>query len=158
MFNLLFLFLLHAHPLHVTVTEVEYDKNEKELEIMIRVFSDDLEQGIRREQAKSNLDIFNPPGSMTTTLLVETYIMKRFEVSLDGKLVETKFLGFEREGEALICYVQVSKVRSWKTIEVSNSILTEMFNNQSNLVHVTVDGKVKSMRLGYQQTKDSLTF
>ena len=50
-----FLFLLPTylvtlfHPLHVSVTEIEMDDKDKRLEIMMRVFMDDLEVTLRRK-------------------------------------------------------------------------------------------------------------
>src|SRR5690606_26249035 len=93
------------HPIHVSVAEIDYDPAEKELEIMIRIFIDDLENALRR------------------------------------------YLGQEVEGQALICYILIPGIGSWKECEVTNSILQEMFDDQSNIVHVTQNDVTKSQRL-----------
>jgi hypothetical protein len=49
-------------------------------------------------------------------------------------------------------------VKKWKTIQVQNDIITEMFEDQSNLVHVTVRGEVHSLRLTKNNPTDKLTF
>ena len=36
-----------VHPIHVSVTEIEMDEKDKRLEIMMRVFTDDLELTLR---------------------------------------------------------------------------------------------------------------
>jgi hypothetical protein len=68
------------------------------------------------------------------------------------------YLGHEREGEAFIFYIEVSKVKRWKTIQILNSIITETHDDQSNLVHVTVNEKVRSLRLTRDTPVDKLTF
>jgi hypothetical protein len=49
-------------------------------------------------------------------------------------------------------------VKKLKTVLVSNDILMEIHNDQSNLVHVTVRGTVRSLRLTAEKSSDKLTF
>lgn len=135
------------HPLHVSVTEIAFDEDEKELEIIVRIFTDDLEKVIQQQQGKTYLDLLHPPGGKTTDDLVRAYLAAHFSVSLDGKIQMQHFLGHELDGQAMICYVQVAKVRKWKTLEVMNNVLMEKYDDQSNIVHVTVGKEIKSVRL-----------
>jgi hypothetical protein len=145
------------HPMHVSVTEIDYDEKEHELEIMMRIFVDDLERAIQNENEKPELDIVNASESDKRTI-IKTYLEKHFSLSLDHKLQTTKYLGQEIEGEAMICYIQVPGVKKWKTIEVTNSSLMHLYDDQSNLVHVTLGEKVKSMRLTSDNQKGKFTF
>jgi hypothetical protein len=52
----------------------------------------------------------------------------------------------------------VSKVKKWKTIQISNDVIMETHDDQSNLVHVTVQDNVKSLRLTREKSTDKLTF
>lgn len=150
-------FLTAAHPLHVSVTEIGYDEKEKELEIIMRIFVDDLETSIRAERKTPELDLLTPTG-VTLDQLLESYVMPKFSVRLDAKEQKTKYLGHEVDGEAILCYIQVSNVKKWKTIEVRNEVIMEMFDDQSNLVHVTVRGEVRSLRLLREKSSGSITF
>ena len=153
-----FLFFSAAHPLHVSVTEIKYDEKEKELEIMMRVFIDDLEKTIQKRLNQPELDIQEPGKGMTTDQLVSPYLLENFTVNLDGKVQKIQYLGSEKEGEAFIFYILVSNVKKWKTIEVQNSIFQEIFEDQSNLVHVTVRETVRSLRLTREKPADKITF
>jgi hypothetical protein len=62
------------------------------------------------------------------------------------------------EDDALLCFIQVRAVKKWKTIEVLNSIITETYDDQSNLVHVTVGEKVRSLRLMKNNPSGKLVF
>ena len=145
------------HPLHISVTDIEYDPKEEELEIMMRIFTDDLEKAIRQEKSDAELDLLKPKQT-TTDKLLEEYVKNHVFIKLDNSNKVMKYLGHEDEGQALICYVLVSDVKKWKTIEVKNDLLMEMFDDQSNLVHVTVDGKVRSMRLLSSSPNGILSF
>jgi hypothetical protein len=145
------------HPLHVSVTDIVHDEKERELEIIMRIFTDDLETSIRNQQNSPDLDLLNPAQS-TTDELVKDYVLQRFSVSLDNKKQALNFLGTEVEGDALLCYIQVRSVKKWRTIEVLNSIVTEIYEDQSNLVHVTVGEKVRSLRLMKNNPSGKITF
>lgn len=152
------LFLVASlHPLHVSVTEIEFDEKDKALEIMMRVFIDDLETTMKDRLKQPELDILSPKG-ITVDQMMTDYLDSHFKITLDGKPQKINYLGHEREGEAFIFYIEVSNVKKWKTIQILNDIITETFEDQSNLVHVTVKGKVKSLRLTKDTPMDKLTF
>jgi hypothetical protein len=150
-------FAAWLHPMHVSVTEIEMDEKEKRLEIMMRVFVDDLELTLRRNFKQPELDVLDPKGQSLDQLMQE-YLKTRFQISLDGKPQLVKYLGHERDHEAFIFYVEVDKVKKWKSIQVQNSIITEIYDDQSNLVHVTLAETVRSLRLTRAKPTDIITF
>jgi hypothetical protein len=145
------------HPIHVSVTEINYDEKEKSLEVMMRIFVDDLETTMRKRHNQPELDITSP-ADKSLDQMMEEYLNESLTISLDGKRQPLSYLGNEREGDAFIFYVEVPKVRKWKTIAISNSVLTSVFDDQSNLVHVTCGGNVKSLRLNKSNPQGQLSF
>jgi hypothetical protein len=146
------------HPLHVSVTEITFDPKDKELEITSRIFIDELEEAIQEELKRPSLDIFNPGKDVTTDQLVSNYLASRLLLKADGKEMKVKYLGHEVEGDALIAYAYAPGVKKLKAIEVTNSTITELYDDQSNLVHVTVGTKTKSLRLMRNEVMGKLTF
>ncbi|MBL0741597.1 DUF6702 family protein [Chryseolinea lacunae] len=151
------LFSVMLHPLHVSVTEIEMDEKEKRLEIMMRVFADDLETSLREDLKQPAFDI-EKPDATALDAIVGSYLKKHFTLTLDNKAHAPKYLGHELEGDAYIFYIEVTGVKKWKTIQVRNDIIMEAFDDQSNLVHVTVRGTVRSLRLTKSVPADKLTF
>ena len=145
------------HPLHVSVTEIEMDHKDKRLEIMMRVFMDDLEVTLREKYKIPDLDVLNPKGR-TLDQMMEEYLKIHFKISLDNKAQVMKYLGHEQDGEAFIFYIEVDKVKKWKTIQIQNDIIMEIYDDQSNLIHVTSDETVRSLRLTAKRPVDQLTF
>ena len=148
----------YLHPIHVSVTEIEFDENDKALEIMMRVFIDDLELTLRNKLNQPELDILEPKNGLTLDQMANDYLKDHFRISLDNKQQKINYLGHERESDAFIFYIEVSNVRKWKTIQIQNDIITETHDDQSNLVHVTVKDNVKSLRLTKDNPVDKLTF
>jgi hypothetical protein len=148
----------YMHPIHVSVTEIEFDEKDKALEIMMRAFIDDLELTLRNRLNQPELDILDPKNGMTIDQMMTDYLKDHFKISLDNKPQKTNYLGHEREGDAFIFYIEVSNVKKFKTIQILNDIITETHDDQSNLVHVNVRDKVRSLRLTRNTPSDKLTF
>ena len=146
-----------VHPMHVSVTEIEMDEKDARLEIMMRVFIDDLELTLKEHLKEPTLDILNP-AKKTVDQMMGAYLADHFKLMLDEKAQVIKYLGHERENEAFVFYLEVSGVKKWKTIHVQNDIITEIYSDQSNLVHVSWAETVRSLRLTRTHPMDQLSF
>jgi len=158
MITLIYSFILFLHPIHLSVSEINYSEKDKALQITSRIFLDDLELSIRNQRKQPDLDLLEPGPGLTTEQLISEYVIKHFSVKLDSKLQKLNFLGFEREDPAVICYIEIENVKKFKTIEVKNEVIMETHDDQSNLIHVTYKGPVKSLRLMRDKSSDVLTF
>ena len=151
-------FSCFLHPIHVSVTEIEFDQTDSALEIMMRVFIDDLELSLKNSLNQPEFDILNPPKGVKLNDVMGQYLSQHFRISLDGRARPAVYLGHEREGEAFIFYLEVKEVKKWNTISIHNDIIMSTYDDQSNLVHVYVGDKVKSLRLTVNTPADKLTF
>jgi hypothetical protein len=133
------------------------DEKDKRLEIMMRVFIDDMELTMRQKLNQPELDILSQTEAARDEVFSQ-YMADHFKITLDGKAQHTDFLGHEQEDLAFILYIEVSNVKKWKTIGIQDNVLIETHPDQSNLVHVTVREKVKSLRLTKNNPVDKLTF
>jgi Domain of unknown function (DUF6702) len=147
MILLLFSLFFFPHPLHVSVSEINYSEKDKAIQITARIFIDDIELSIRHRRNEPEMDLLVPKNGLTTDLLMSEYLKDHFRIKLDGKVQKMKLLGHEVEDVAIVCYIEIENVKKVKTMEVFNDINTETFDDQSNLVHVTFQGPVKSARL-----------
>jgi hypothetical protein len=90
--------------------------------------------------------------------IVKKYIFSHLSVSADGKPGTLVYLGFEKDAEAVFSYVQVENVASVKKVDVTNKLMHDMFDDQVNIMHVTVNGNRKSTKLDYPSTAASVSF
>lgn len=155
---ILFLSSFTLHPIHVSVCDIEYDQDRKALEIVQRIFLDDLEKAIRSMEGKPDLNILKPAGGKTTDEWVKSYLKQNFKVSVNGKETEHRYLGHEVEGDALYAYLEVEKVKKLNSIKVYSAILTSEYDDQVNLVHIKADGKIRSMKLTEKNKTDVLKY
>ena len=146
-----------VHPIHVSVTEIEMDEKDKRLEIMMRIFTDDLELTLRKKTNQPELDLLSL-SEKGRDEIISSYLNDHFKISLDGKSQKSNYIGHEQEEAALIIYIEVPNVKKWKAIQIQNDIIMETHADQSNLVHVTVRENVRSLRLTKNNPVDKLTF
>ena len=139
--------LSDLHPLHVSICEIEYDPSSKSLEIIQRIFLDDLESEIRLDLGLPELDITVPDNGSTLDDMAEAYLFKRLKFEINGKEASYNYLGHEIEGEAILCYIEIEKVKKLKSIKVHSDILLDFFDDQINIIHVEVEDRIRSMKL-----------
>jgi hypothetical protein len=146
------------HPFHVSVCDVTLNTNKSRLEITQKIFIDDLEIALRQFSNDQNLDIIAQSGQQEFQALIKSYFLQKVRIKANDKPTGYSFLGAEKEGDVLWCYIEVTNIKQLKSFEMENAVLTETFNDQMNLVHVKVAGKTKSLRLRQNETRGSLTF
>jgi hypothetical protein len=158
MINLFCSFLIWLHPVHISVTEINYNEKAKSLQIISRIFVDEMELGVRSQLKQPELDILEPKNGSTTKQLIENYLAQHFKIKIDGKPAKQNFLGFEKEDISFVCYIEIENVKKIKTLEVLNDVVTEIHDDQSNLVHVTYKSPVKSVRLTREKVSEIFKF
>lgn len=144
--------------MHVTVTEINYSDKDKALQLTTRIFIDDLESAIRAIKKEEEMDLLEPGKGRTTDQLVKEYLNTHLKIKVDGKLWPLSYLGSEKEDLALVCYIELANVKKMKTLEVTNNVLLDLYDDQSNLVHVTYKAPVKSARLVHDKPTEVFKF
>jgi len=141
-----FILFTAAHPIHVSVTDVEFVKEKKELQVIVRIFTDDLEKQIRAETSKPNLDILNPGNDLTSDQLFSDYLNRHLTFRVNRKEKEFDYLGYQEETGAILSYLLISDIDQLSELEVRNDILLATYDDQVNLVHVIIDDDVRTMK------------
>lgn len=141
-----FLITGFRHPMHVTVTEVEFDKESKAIEMSMHVFTDDLETHLRFIENNESLDIIELNTEARDQLL-KTYFVKEVKLKVNGKNYLTSYLGHQVEGDALWVFMEVPSIKKLKTLEIKNTTLLDLYDDQANLIHFEYEGEIYSEKL-----------
>lgn len=152
--HIFFLFLLllvsFRHPYHVGSVEVNYHQNSKSYQVTARFFVDDLENAVNKRYGTS-LHF----GDNNFKLLLNEYLSKysseNFKLKSDNQTVNVQYLGYEEDRESVEIYLESAKVKSPKKVEAAVSFLYNFYDDQSNIVHLIVNGERKSQKLTYPQ-------
>ncbi|HET9745383.1 MAG TPA: DUF6702 family protein [Chitinophagaceae bacterium] len=146
-----------AHPFHVSVVEINHNATDKTLEITCKIFTDDFEKVLAKNY-QTKIDLINPPDKTAMDTVVKKYIVSHLSVSADGKPGNLVYIGFERDAEAVYSYVQAENISSVKKIDIVNRLMHDLFDDQINIIHVTVNGNRKSTKLDYPTSNASISF
>ena len=134
------------HPFYVSVTEIDHNPKDKELEISCKIFINDFETALEKT-FNSKVDLNNPKNKDANDKIISQYIMKHFQVVVDGKPQQLQFVGSEDKSESVWSYFQVNNIASVKKIDIKSNILYESFESEINILHITVSGNRKSMEV-----------
>lgn len=146
-----------AHKFYVSVTNINYNDKDKSLQITSRIFIDDLEQVLaKRYDLVTELN--TPKEDTLVKEYIEKYIKAKFVVSADGTPVAYNFIGKKYDKDVMICYLEVTGVDFSKisSLSIENEILTDLYDEQQNIVHLKYNGKKKSFVLIKGNTKGML--
>lgn len=146
-----------AHKFYLSVTNITYSEKDDAIQITSRVFIDDLEDLLReRYDIIGNLGI--DIESELADEYLEKYLRAKFSLEINGELKAFDFLGRKYDTDVIIFYLEVPKVDfpSITSIQVKNEVLTDLYDEQQNVIHFKIKGKKKSFVLIKSDTKGML--
>ncbi|MFT4832976.1 MAG: hypothetical protein ACI815_002639 [Psychroserpens sp.] len=146
-----------VHKFYLSVTNVQYSEKDEALQITSRVFVDDFED-VLEERYGVHTNLSTPLESEMADSYIEKYLRSKLLIRVDGKLVAYKFLGKKYDNDVMVCYLEVPKIKLSKirTIEIQNEVLTDMYEEQQNVLHFKMNGKKKSFVLMKDSNKGML--
>ncbi|RUA10942.1 MAG: hypothetical protein DSY83_17235 [Flavobacteriia bacterium] len=153
----LFLSFTTAHKFYVSVTNMVYAEDEEAFQITSRIFIDDLD-ALLAERYGIKAKLATPDETKVADEYIEKYLRAKFLVLFNGEPAQYTFLGKRYDKDVVICYLEIPKVKlsSIKTMTVENDVLTDLFDEQQNVVHVKWKGKKKSFVLMKSNNKGML--
>ncbi|WP_299246657.1 DUF6702 family protein [uncultured Aquimarina sp.] len=145
------------HKFYVSVTQIEYNEEQKSLQIISRIFIDDIEE-VLKKRYDENIELVSEKQEAKVDQYLSTYLNQKLAITVNGKEVFFSFIGKEYDNDLVLCYLEIENVTSLQTISVSNQILMDFFDEQQNIVHVKKGKKRKSLILEKEKDKGMLKF
>lgn len=150
---------LKLHPIHISTVEIEHNAADKNLEITCKIFWDDFETVLTKNNNRSKrVDLTNEKNLAENNKLVPAYITSHLSLIIDGKPVALSFVGFEKEDAVIFSYLEVPGISSVKKISITNNLMHDMFDDQVEIIHVIVNGNRKSTKLEYPEKFAEFSF
>jgi hypothetical protein len=126
-----------AHKFYASFVTINYNQREQLVEITMRIFPDDLEAALSRQQNKPvHLD-----KSKSVSAKIMAYLRKSFELRKNGRLQPLRWIGIDLGTDSAFLYMEVKLPGGLSGAEVRNHFLFEMFDDQTNVVSIKYDGK-----------------
>lgn len=146
-----------AHPFHVSVTEINHNGSDKTLEISCKLFVDDFERALL-EAYKTKVDLINPSNRANMDSLVKKYITGHLGIRVNGATKNLHYLGFEHEKESVYAYLEITGAGDLTRLDISNSLMYDLFDDQVNILHVVEKGNRRSTRVSYPEKESGFSW
>lgn len=156
-FSAVFFLLAFKHPFYLSVSDLKYNAHEKAIQGTVRLFVNDLESALKKSKGKT-VDLINTNDTAQIKKTLNEYLVNHFSLKLNKQLKPFIVLGYEVEQESIWIYIEFRKCSLPKTVEIENTLLYDYIKSQTNIVHLEVKGKTKSLKVNCPESKMSFVF
>jgi hypothetical protein len=140
------------------VFQVHYAAEKKMIQITSRIFVDDLNKGIEKKYNKKTF-IGTDKETPADVDLLKKYLSENFAIKINGQLRPIAFLSKELEADdVLVCYSRITAVEKFKTLEITNTVLTGWNTEQQNITHISAYGTKRSVLFTESSSKEVLKY
>lgn len=145
------------HKYYISVTQIEYVEEEKSVQIISRIFIDDLEN-VLRKRYNDSIIIDDPQYVKETNKYIEKYLRSKIKIKVNGAETNFNFVGKEYNLDIVKCYLEIKNIENIISFEISNKVLFDMFEDQQNIIKTNINSKQKSFILISQNDTVVLNF
>lgn len=146
-----------AHKFYVSITKIEYVKEKNSIQIITKIFTDDMEKALRQRYDRSiSLDTKKETEAADEDL--KNYILQKIKLKVNGKQVQFNYIGKEYDTDMVVAYMEVKDINELKTIEIENKVLMEVFPEQQNIIHLKTAKNRRSLILDIDVPSGKLNF
>lgn len=138
-----------AHRAHAGLTEIAISKTNQDMEITHRLYAHDLEPRLFYKVMSGWEE--TPDGIVK----VGEYCDAKFNITVNGKRLRLNYVGAEPDGEFIYVYFTAPRPKSGDVLEVYDTLLQDAFDDQVNLVNLTLNGQTQSHYFRYGEDAKS---
>ncbi|WP_396212454.1 DUF6702 family protein [Flavobacterium sp.] len=143
------------HKFYTAIYQIEFVPKKKMIQITTRIFIDDLNEALEKKY-KQKVFIATKNESPQDTELIKKYFAEKFQIKVNGKVKPMNFVSKEVEENVVICYLSIKEISKIKMLEIENSIITEVHNEQQNIIQANFNGQKHSLLLTSETIKGML--
>jgi hypothetical protein len=127
-----------VHDYKMSVTEVIYQPATASFEVKFYLFSDDITATLTG----------NPASVLPGRDAINTYILQHFELKVNGTKQALDFFSIRnKEDQVLVQFNTPAFAGNIANIAVRNTLMTDKFQEQTNVVYAIVPGKNKKTEM-----------
>lgn len=130
-----------AHRAQTVLTTVMWNAASSMLEVSHRLHAHDAELALAATAGVQAVDITQVKNQAQLMLYIETH----FGLKDGAKAIALQPLGAEFEGEAILMYQECKLAAPPKELSITNGILRDVFEGQTNLVNVRLAQRTRTL-------------
>jgi len=150
-------FFALIHPFFVSVIDMKHNIKDKTIEISTKVFVDDLEAILKKNNNKT-FDLSNTTLKSETNAVVTKYLQSKLQLTINGKPQTIKYIGYEVQKESVWIYAEVEDVTTLKKLSINCSLLYDYQEKQMNIFNIKANGSEKNYKLDFPKSTVEFTW
>lgn len=132
---LLFIIYGFGHKYYVSTSLYDFKDDSGSLQITIKVFQDDFTEIIKKKY-QVDISMNNDINSNEIKSKIRDYLLSNLSIYLDNNKYDLFYLGSEEKNEMIVAYLELEDIPTFKSIELKNTILFDLFEKQQNIIHL----------------------
>jgi hypothetical protein len=153
---LIFSILFILHPVHVSITSIDYNHNSRAFEVFVRMYFDDFILDSKLDS--SDLQIPNSTSvKLSSREAVNNYIREKIIIKADDKNLNAKLKEIKLADNEINIYLDYPIGKKPGTVSVKSLIMTGLFDDQSNMVIIKVNGFEEGVKLSPELTEQTFS-
>jgi len=154
--TLVMMMFLWLHPVHVSLLNIDLYPETGRIEIVFKLFSDDFEHLIMNKY-NVGLDIINRVDPGDKTEFINKYINEAFELRINGTKIDGwEYTGNQMDEQSIWLYYKNSWPGNMKEVSVTDSVMMDYYEDQTNMVIVSWPGKQNGYCLNNKEREITL--
>jgi hypothetical protein len=134
------------HEYYVSLTEITYKPEQQRIEVISRLFHDDFEN-VLKVRYTDNVDLKPSKQSENIDNLIELYFEKKLTLSQGEQDYELEYLGYKFDDDRINIFMKIENVENLSNLRIQNLLLTDVIEEQKNIVHCFKPNQKKSVLL-----------
>lgn len=136
------------HDFHLSKTDIRYKSEQKALQFTIHTFIDDVEAALK-EREDLEYKFFETTEHEATDSIFQAYLKDHLIIKVNEIEIELTYLGKEQSDDiqGIYSYMEVQGIDELTTLEIDNSILMDIYDDQKNIISVHADNSRKAFHI-----------
>jgi hypothetical protein len=146
-----------SHKFYVSTTTIEYVKEKDAIQIISKMFVEDLEVVLQERYDPSV--VLDPKKETEIDLnYLRKYVFQKFKIKINDKQEKLNYIGKEYDIDIVNMYFEIENISVLKSIEIENKILFDKFPEQQNIIHLITPESRKNLILDKNHPSGLLNF
>ena len=145
------------HKFYVSTTNVEYVKEKKVIQIITKIFTEDIEQALQ-ERYDPSISLDSNKEIESDAVFLRKYLFQKMKIKINGIPVTLSYIGKEYDIDITKIYLEIEDITELRSIEIENKVLIDMFSEQQNIIHLKTPESRRSLILDKNNPKGVLNF
>ncbi|MAO11537.1 MAG: hypothetical protein CMC07_11865 [Flavobacteriaceae bacterium] len=145
------------HKFYVSTTNIEYVAKKESLQIITKIFIDDIEDVLQKRYSPS-ISIATTKEKEEDREYLKKYILQKLKINVNGKPAKLNYIGRDYDIDVVNAYIEITGVTELNSIEIKNEVLFDLFDEQQNIIHIKTPETRRSLILDANNPKDMLNF